>query len=120
MEENKVHFRHILLYYFRQGKKAAVARREICAVYGAEAISDSTCHKWFAHFRSGDFNVDDAPRSGRPTKADDDQILTLVRKNPHLTTQEIADRFKIDRTTVGDRLKKLGMLKKGDEWVPRE
>lgn len=120
MEENKEHFRHILLFYFRRGKKAAEAGREICTVYGTDAINEKTCQKWFQRFRSGDFNLEDAPRSGRPITIDDDQILSLVQKDRQLTTQEIADTLEIDRTTVAKRLKKLGMMKKADAWVPCE
>lgn len=118
MDENKVHFRHILLFYFRQGKTAPQALREISAVYGAEAITEKTCRRWFGRFHAGDFNLDDAPRSGRPTTIPDDKILGLIQSDPQLTTQEIADKFNICRTTVGDRLRKLGMVKKGDMWVP--
>lgn len=120
MTENKVHFRHILLYHFRQGKKAVDARREICAVYGVEAVNERTCHKWYSRFRSGNFNIEDAQRCGRPHKADDNGILEMIQNDPHLTTQEIAEKFSIDRSTVGDRLKKLGMVKKGDVWILRE
>lgn len=120
MDQQKLHFRHILLFLFRKGQKAADAHREICAVYGATAVSNNTCDRWFARFRSGDFDLNDSARSGRPTSADDDQILAAVRSDRHLTTREIAERFDIHYTTVSDRLKKLGMVKKTDVWVPHE
>ena len=34
MAENKEHFRHIMLYYFRKGKNASQTQKKICAVYG--------------------------------------------------------------------------------------
>ncbi|XP_020298124.1 histone-lysine N-methyltransferase SETMAR-like [Pseudomyrmex gracilis] len=89
-------------------------------MYGASALSTDTCKRWFARFRSGEFNLQDAPRSGRPNSVDDDQLLATVKSDRHLTTREIAKRFGIHHTTVMDRLKKLGMVKKLDVWVPHK
>ena len=36
------------------------------------------CQNWFAKFRSGNFDVEDAPRSGRSVEADKDTIKALV------------------------------------------
>ncbi|CAK9824001.1 hypothetical protein ANTRET_LOCUS2239 [Anthophora retusa] len=57
MEEQDVHFRHILLYYFRKGKNASQAQKKLCAVYGNEALKERQCRNWFARFRSGDFSL---------------------------------------------------------------
>lgn len=76
-ESRKAHFRQILLFYFRKGTNAAGAMRAICDVYGEGSITQSTCSYWFRRFRSGDFNLDDAFRSGRPDEANDEQILEL-------------------------------------------
>jgi len=84
-----MHFRHILLFFFRNGLKATEAQREIYGVYGDSAISD-TCQCWFARFCSGDINLADAARSGRPSTTDDDQILAVIKVDRHLTMREIA------------------------------
>ncbi|XP_018307348.1 histone-lysine N-methyltransferase SETMAR-like [Mycetomoellerius zeteki] len=86
------------------------------------ALSADTCERWFAHFHSGEFNFQDALRSGWPNAADDDQLLAAVKSDRHLTTREIAERFGIHHTIVVDRLKKLDPFLKriitGDEkWV---
>ena len=65
MEDQKEHFRHILLFYFRKGKNASQAHKKLCAVYGDEAIKERQCQNWFAKFRSGDFSLKDEKRSGR-------------------------------------------------------
>ena len=90
MEEKKQHFRHIMLYYFKEGKNATEMQKKICAVYGEGAVTDRTCQKWFAKFRAGDFSLDDAPWSGRPVEVDSDQIKTLIENNQRYTTWEIA------------------------------
>ena len=38
MENQKEHYRHILLFYFRKGKNASQARKKLRAVYGDEAL----------------------------------------------------------------------------------
>lgn len=120
MDINKEHFRHILLYLYRRGKTAAEAEHIICDVYGADAINESTCRKWFRRSRSGDFSLEDKHRSGIPSTVDDDQILMMVQNDRHDTTQGIADRFTINHISVGRRLRKMGMVKEKDAWVPHE
>ena len=40
MEENKQHFQHIMLYYFKKCKNATETQKTICAVYGESAVID--------------------------------------------------------------------------------
>jgi hypothetical protein len=46
--EKNEHFRHLLLYEFNRGSKAAEAARNICAVYGEDPVAERTDQKWFA------------------------------------------------------------------------
>ena len=57
-----------ILHYFRKGRQAAEVHRKLCKVYGIDALSKRVCQKWFAKFRRGDFNLNDASRSGRLTE----------------------------------------------------
>ena len=50
MEENKQHFQHIMLYYFKKGKNATEMQNKIYAVYGESAVTDWKCQKWFVKF----------------------------------------------------------------------
>jgi len=45
MEENKVHFRHLMLFFYRKGKNATQAANKICAVYGEGAVGERTVRK---------------------------------------------------------------------------
>ena len=40
MEENKQHFWHIMLYYFKIGKNTTVMQKKICAVCREGAVTD--------------------------------------------------------------------------------
>jgi len=50
--------------------------RQICQVYGDNAMSDGMVRKWVRMFNEGRKNVHDEARSGRPSLLDD----YLVRK----------------------------------------
>jgi len=51
MEENKVHFRHLMLFFYRKGKNVTLAANKICTVYGEGAIAERTVRKWFARLK---------------------------------------------------------------------
>ena len=79
--------------------------------------SDPLYRNWFWKFRSVNFDLEDAPRSGRPIKADDSKIKTLVDADRHVTTREIVEKLKLSNSTVYDHLKCLGFVSKLDTWV---
>ncbi|GFX73403.1 histone-lysine N-methyltransferase SETMAR [Trichonephila clavipes] len=81
MESDKQHFRHISLLYYRKGKNAVQARKKLTDVYGEGVLTVHQCQNWFAKFRFGNFDVEDAPRSGGPVEADKDAIKALVDAN---------------------------------------
>ena len=53
----------------------------MCDVYGKKSLTKRQCQNWFARFRSGDFYLKDAPRSGHPTEVDDDKIKAMIENN---------------------------------------
>ena len=83
-------FRNILLYYFWICKNAVQARKKSHDVYGEKSLTECQYQNWFSRFRSGDVDHKDAPRSGRPTEVDDDEIKAMIENNRRSTTREIA------------------------------
>lgn len=65
MENQKQHFRHILLFYYRKGKNAVQSRKKLCDMYGEDVLKESQCQNWFVKFRSDDFDIEDASHSGK-------------------------------------------------------
>ena len=114
------HLRHILLFYFHKGKKAAEAHKEICEVYGVDCLTERTCQNWFKKFRSGDFSLKGDQRSGRPSEVDDDKMKAIIASNRHITVREIAKRLNVSHTTIENHIRCLGLVKKLDIWVPHE
>jgi transposase len=47
--------------------KSADTYREICEVYGENAMTDGMVRKWVRKFNEGRDNVYEEPRSGRPS-----------------------------------------------------
>lgn len=120
MSENKEEIRYILKFYFKKGKNASHAAKKICEVYGEGAVSDRTAREWFARFRSGNFDVKDAPRSGRPIVENIDEIMQKVEQDRHISSVCIAKELNIHHQTVLNHLQKAGYKKKLDVWVPHE
>ena len=47
MNDQKVHFRHIILFALQKGESAVDTAKDICSVYGQDAISVRVCQLWF-------------------------------------------------------------------------
>ena len=99
MEENKVHFRHLMLFFYRKGKNATQTANKICAVYGEGAVAERTVWKWFARFTADDFNFEDQERPDRPFTTDEDQIKTLIENNSRYTTRKLAEMLNMSKFT---------------------
>ena len=115
-----MNFRHILLYYFRKGRNASQAHKKLYALYGNEALKERQCQNWFAKFRSGDFSLKDAQRSGRPVEVDKTHIMAIIDSDRSSTTREIAEKLNVSHTCIQKRIKQLGYVKKLDLWVPHQ
>ena len=74
---------------------------------------------WFARFCSGDFELKDAPRSGRPTEVDDDKIKAMIENKVRSTTRKIAEKLNTSHTCV-ERDLRLVYVNKLDICVPHK
>ncbi len=101
------HLRHCMLYEFRRGTKATVATSNIREVYG-DVMSVRKCQYWFNKFWSGDLDLTDAPRSGRPVALDNDVLRAEVKSDPRQTIQELAAKLNAPWSTVKDHLHQIG------------
>ena len=58
-------------------------------------------------FPKGDENLEDEECSGQPSEVDNDQLRVIIEADPLKTTQEVAEEFNIEHSTVLCHLKKL-------------
>ena len=91
------YFRHLLFFAFHRGQKAAEAARDICMVYGEGVIGESTAKKWFTKFKNGNFDIDNTPRSGRPSDFDEDYLKALLKEESCQTNRELAEKINCDQ-----------------------
>ena len=116
--DQKVHFRHLLFYGFRRGLNACETAREICAVYGEARVSNRIAQEWFAKFRMGCCDLEDAPRSGRPVEFDEDRLKALLKEDPRQTQRELAEKMGCDQTTICNHLASMEFTQKLGVWSP--
>ena len=62
-------FRVLILHCFLMGKNTVQAKQWLEKCYGDSAPSETTIKRWFADFKRGCRDTDDAERSGRPNEA---------------------------------------------------
>ena len=107
---NHTEIRYVMLNHFKKKWTSGQSYSDLVATYGEEAISKSTVEKWFARFRSGDTNVEDKEREGRPSELDDDALLEAVEADESWTTRMLAEEFGVDHSTIVRHLQKLGKV----------
>ena len=88
-------------------------------VYGEGVIGESTARKWFAKFKNGNFDIDDTPRSGRPSEFDEDHLKALLKEESRLS-RELAEKINCDQKRILNHLDSMGFAKKSGVWVPHE
>ena len=96
---------------FSRGAKAAETARNICAMYGNNAIGENTARKWFSRFKEDNFYISDTPRSGRPSECDEDRLNTLIHKDPHQCARELENMMNCDHSTISRQLHSMGKVK---------
>ena len=106
--EKNPHLRHVLLYEYHQGINATQAAQNINALYGDGFVAERTARHWFNKFKNLNFDLDDAPRSGRPSEFDDDRLVELLEEDNHQTTRELAEQLGFSQTAIVEHLAKLG------------
>ena len=67
-----------------------------------------TCQRWFARFSSGDFDLNDKDRPGRPIEANDSLLEELLEQDPRQSTRDLAIQLNCSFNTVLNRLRALG------------
>lgn len=110
--EKKLHLRHALLYEYNRRSGAAQAAENINNAYGEGTMGRRTAFDWFAKFRDENFDLGDAPRSGRPAELDEDRLAELLQDDCRQTTRELAAELDCGQTTVVRHLQSMGYTQK--------
>jgi len=89
MDTSKKKIHYILQFFFDKGENASQAAENMNSVYGPDTVTANHAQFWFCRFRSGNFDVKDAPRSGKPIESGD-KIMEIVESDRHVSTVSIA------------------------------
>jgi histone-lysine N-methyltransferase SETMAR len=119
-----VHLRSVMKFLFLQGKSAKDIHTEMSQTLGENSPSYSTVKFWVARFKTGHFNVEDEPRSGRPTTASDaatsQAVHDLILEDRRISGKMIAQILGISRERVTFIIHNiLDMRKLSAKWVPK-
>ncbi|XP_076166383.1 lymphocyte-specific helicase isoform X3 [Ptiloglossa arizonensis] len=106
-----------MLFEFRKGSNATVATKNICDVY-PNALDVRKCQRWFSKFKSGNFDLSDPYRSGRPTTLDNDVLSAEVEANPCQTIEELSNSLNQPWSTIQEHLQQIGKVSRAGVWVP--
>lgn len=116
---NENHIRHCMLYEFGHDKTASEAARSINKIY-PDTLSVRKCQRWFSRFKNGNFDLEDAFRSGKPATVDTEVIKASIEDNPCQTLIGMSSQLGINRETIRRSLKKMGKESKAGIWAPHE
>ena len=101
---NQNEFCVLIKHCFLMGKNTVQAQQWLEKCYRENSPSKTTICRWYADFKRGQTNTEDAERPGRPTEVatpeNTKKILKIILCNRKVKLQEIADILKISKGTV--------------------
>lgn len=117
-------FRVLIYHCFLMGKNTVTAKAWLDKCYPDSAPSKATVERWFAEFKRGRKDTEDAERSGRPKEVvipeNVKEVRQIIFADRKVKLQEIANTLKISKgsafTIVHEHLSMRKLLSK---WVPR-
>ncbi|XP_071043031.1 protein GVQW3-like [Parasteatoda tepidariorum] len=110
---DKKEFRVLIKHYYLMGKNTVETKAWLDKCYPGSSPGKSTIIDWFADFKHGHTNVEDAQSSGRPKVVVNPEniieVLKIVIENSKVKLHDIADTLNISK----ERLKQdLGITTK--------
>jgi len=115
-----IHLRHAALFLFKRDNNISGPEmaHELAKVYGDEAPKRWACKEWIKKFKNGAWDIgqlDDEPRSGRPSDFDDVKLRVMVEEDPKISVREIASLLDESPSTVHRHLLRIGKVVFVDE-----
>lgn len=112
-----------MLFHFKLGINASECQGQIEKAFPGDAPALSTVSRWYFRFQTGDFNIADSPRTGRPITVMTDENVNFVRKlvesDPRITYERIEEETGLTAPTISSILHEhLKMSKVCARWVP--
>lgn len=124
MEHRNFEQRCSIKFCVKLGESASVTFEKLKQVYGEHCLSRAQVFRWHKLFLEGRENVEDDPRSGRPSTAKTDEnverVRALVGSDRRLTIRMMSEQLNLNTFTVHQILKgDLNMRKICAKMVPK-
>ena len=98
-------------------------RQRLLNVYGDQTADVGTVRRWVTRFSSGDCNVKEKPRFGRPctavTPRNEERLYQLIRANRWITTRKLCTKLNIGFNALETMVATLEYRKVYARCVPR-
>ena len=120
MVDQNLYYRHILLFYFKQGKNASQAFNKVWIKCTERMQFHFVRVKLFPKILENSHReICRRPsRTGRPTEIETDKIKVLLDENPCLTARNIAEDLQISHTSVLNHIHEISYVNRLNAWVP--
>ena len=109
-----------MLYEFFKGSTTTEAYNNICQTEGPEVVSYSTIKFWYRKFSSGEEDLSDQLRSGKPITVDKEELKLAISTCSTSTTRQLAADLGSSRSTIARNLHELGFINKNGAEIPHE
>ncbi|GFX36880.1 histone-lysine N-methyltransferase SETMAR [Trichonephila clavipes] len=116
----EVSIKQFQIYARCQGGNVSQVVEIVNGVYGADTVTANCVPFCFRRFRSGIFDVKDAPRIGRPVVENVTKITEIIEVDRHVSSPSITQELKIDHKIVLNHLSKVGFKKKLHIWLSHQ
>ena len=78
MTLDKIELRVLIRYCWKRQLSTRDATKEICDAEGEGTVHYTTVSRWYKRFDSGDLNLEDQPRAGRPPTLDNEDLRAAL------------------------------------------
>ena len=103
VSNTRIKLRINLKFLMKLRKSPSECFKLLKEVYGKNVMSNPRVFEWHKRFKSGRQEMEDDPRSGRPSTAKTDEnirVKQLVRSDRRSTVRMIADELVLNRESV--------------------
>ncbi|GFX43516.1 histone-lysine N-methyltransferase SETMAR [Trichonephila clavipes] len=100
METNREKIRFFLQFFLDKGENTSQVAEIANGLYGADTVTANYVKFWFHRFRSGIFDVKDAPHTGMLVVENVDKIAEVIEVDRHGNSCSITQKLKIKHKTV--------------------
>nr|XP_042906148.1 histone-lysine N-methyltransferase SETMAR-like [Parasteatoda tepidariorum] len=109
-----------MYYELRNKLSATECHKKMCESLDFNTVSYDRVKVRYRKFNTGNFNIEDEPRSGLPIEVDCYQLKQIIDQDRNVSTRTIALEHDVCQKTKPNALKRINLTFKFNRWVPHE